>query len=124
MKQGSALVSLAFFMLIGAVVITAAVLIISSGAKSTTNVEQSLMAYHAAEAGVEEGMLAILRNSNNPNPYSETGTAVGTATYDLSVATDGIITSTGKYNGFSRKIIVTTTYNSGVLTENSWQEMF
>jgi len=122
-QRGSALVTLAFFMLIGAVVITAAVFIILSSSRSTSRVEQGMVAYHAAESGIDEGLLQVLRN----NYSAELNTPVGPAMFDLTIAPSGsnyTITSLGKYNGFVRKIVVTTTYNSGQLAINSWQETF
>lgn len=102
-------------MLIGAVVVTAAIFILLSSARSTTTVEQSLMAYQAAESGIEEGVLKILR-------ADYTG---GSGTnFSYTVAADGTINSTGTYNGLTRKIAVTTTYNSGTLTITSWQETY
>lgn len=124
-QQGSALVTLAFFMLISSVVTAAAIAIILTSSRSTTNVEQGIMAYHAAEAGIDEGLLQILRGSNVTALFSETATPVGNGTtFDVTVATNGTVNATGRYNGFVRQIQVTSTYNNGVLTINTWQEIF
>jgi len=121
-RRGSALVTLAFFMLIGAVVTTAAVVILISSARSTSEVEQSLVAYQAAESGIDVGILRALRAN-----YTNDSGSIGPATYNVSVSgndADGTIISTGAYNGLSRTIRVNTQYISGVLKIISWQETY
>jgi len=121
-RRGSALVTLAFFMLIGTVITTAAIIILLSSARSTSVVEQSLVAYQAAESGIDVGILRALRAD-----YTNDSGVVGTATYSVKVTGDdqnGAITATGAYNGLARTIEVKTQYVNGVLQIISWQEIF
>src|SRR5258708_14490753 len=123
MKQttrGQALISLLYFMLLAIVVTTTAVALMISNSINSSAMEQGTMAYYIAETGIENTLLLYLRNpSYTGGTISiDGGTAIVTVTGSSSI----VITSTGTYGNFKRKIQVNATYSSGQLTIQSWYE--
>ncbi len=111
-------------MLISTIVISAAVAMIITNTGAISGIEQGQMAYQAAESGVEEAVIQLLRNPNFSGTVSNISTGLSKFTYTVSVSSPKTIDSYGSYLGFKRHIYVTTSYNSGQLVVNPWQESF
>ena len=111
-------------MFIATLVITAAVVTILSSSTSTSKVEQGQMAYQAAEGGMDEAVIQLLRNPNYVG--TETNIPTGQSTFSLTVSGGATktIDSWGKYGVFQRHIQTTASYNVGALSVNPWQEVF
>lgn len=122
-EQGSVLLTLIIFMLIASIVLAAAVTVILSSSSSTTKVEVGQMAYQAAESGIEEATLQLLRNPNFAG--SQTNIPIGAASFDITVSSSWpkTIDSYGRFAGSVRHIRTTALYNVGVLTVNPWREV-
>lgn len=122
-EKGTVLLTLIIFMLIASIVLAGAVTVILSSSISTTKVEVGQMAYQAAESGIEEATLQLLRNPNFQG--SQTNIPVGTAGFDITVSSTWpkTIDSYGRFNGVVRHIRTTALYNMGVLTVNPWKEV-
>ncbi len=122
--KGNILLTVVVMMFVAILVITAAVTVLISSSASTSKVEQSQMAYQAAEGGIDEGILQLLRNPNYSG--SENNIPSGQATFNLTVSSGATktIDAYGTFGSFSRHIQATATYNVGTLTVNPWQEIF
>ena len=121
-QKGQALVSLLFIVLIGFTVITMAVILLYVNSQSASITEQGTYAYYVAESGAEEALLRTLRNPSYVGTQIGQPLSISSGSADI-VVSNGIITSTGKYNGAVRKIQVKTVYNNGILTITSWKEI-
>jgi hypothetical protein len=117
-RQGQAILTLLFFMVISISIITAISLIILNNLSAGVNIEQGVVAYYAAEAGAENALLRMLRD---PSYAGETMT-VDDSDVVISV-NGGVITSIATYANSVRKIEVQTVYNNNVLTVSSWKEI-
>lgn len=124
-ESGQALVSLLFVTIIGITVISSAVILVYGNTQSSSITEQGTYAYYAAESGVEEGLLRLLRNPNYTGTTLGQPLSVGLGNAVIQVDTvSGLITSTGTYNNTVRKIQAQTVYNNGVRTISSWKEIW
>lgn len=126
-QKGQALITLLFFMIIGITLIAAASVVTLQNVSSTSAAEQGEIAYYAAENGIEDALLLLLRYPpNSSTPY--TG---GTTTYDegqavvsvTSTPTSITITSVGSYNSAVRTVQVQETNGSGGWQVTSWKEI-
>ena len=127
MQKGQALISLLFFMVIGITLIVAASIVTLENVSSTSAAEQGTIAYFAAESGIEDALLLVLRYP----PTSTTPYTGGTTTYSQGQATVTVspsgniltITSIGTYQNAIRKVQVQETNGSNGWQVTSWQEI-
>lgn len=122
-EEGSVLLVVMVIMLVASLVIAAAITLILSGSSSTTRVEVAQMAYQAAESGVDEAQLRLLRDPNFTGNVSNIPVGVSTADITVSSAWPKTIDSYGKYGGVIRHIRITATFNSGILTITALKEI-
>jgi hypothetical protein len=115
---GQALVTLIFFAMIGMLIISAAAVILYTNTVALTVAVQGNYAYYAAESGVEEGLIRMLRDSN----YTGSTFGIGSGSVTVEVQ-NGIITSTGTYGGKVRKIQAVTVTDSAGTRVTSWKEI-
>ncbi len=120
LQQGQALMTLLFFMVIGATVIASTAIVIANSMMSGTTIEQSASAYYAAESGVEDGILRLLRNPAYTGNFT---TTVGDGSVTTTVASGGTINAIGTSGSTVRKIQVQTTTTNGQLSVSSWKEV-
>ena len=122
-KRGSTLITLIIFIMVMLTVASTSVSIIISNAQSTTGTGQSIEAYYAAEAGVENASLQLLRN---PEYAGETLSLSSSSSVHISVSHNGHyeVISTGKSGSFTRIIQAKLDYTDNVLSVISWQELF
>lgn len=123
MKSGQTLVLLLVFMSIAIVVTTASVAVIITNSQGASGFEQGQVAYDIAESGAENAMLRIIRS---PSYAGESDLTIdgGTATITVTGSDPKTIISEGRYNNFVRKIEVISGYAQGVLTVQSWREIY
>lgn len=126
-QSGQALITLLFFMIIGITLIVAASIVTLENVSSTSAAEQGTIAYFAAESGIEDALLQLLRYpSSSSTPY--TG---GTVTYSqgqakITLSTSGntiTVTSVGTFLNATRKIQVQETNGVNGWQVTSWQEI-
>lgn len=117
-QKGAALVTLLFFVIIGITIISAEAIVLYTNILSASNTEQGLSAYYAAESGIEEGLIRLIRNPG----YNGSTIAVGSGNVVIQVSSSTII-ATGRYGNTTKKIQAETTRNNGVLTITSWKEI-
>lgn len=119
-KQGQTLLMLLVFMIIAITVTTAATSLILINSGNTQKMEGGEIAFNVAEAGIENGLLRLLRN---PNYTGETlSLNEGVTTIVVTGTNPYTITSTGVNGNFSRVIQVIVNYN-GNMTITSWREI-
>ena len=122
-KRGSTLITLIIFIMVMLTIASTSVSIIISNAQSTTGSGQSIEAYYAAEAGVENASLQLLRN---PKYTGETILLSSSSSVSISVSHNGHyeVVSTGISGSFTRIIQAKLDYTDNVLSVISWQELF
>jgi len=122
-RKGQTLITLLVFMLVAISIMATSVSIIISNSQSTRGTGQSMEAYYAAEAGIENASLQLLRNSEYTGEklyISDMVTADIIATHSAQY----VVTSTGKSGSFTRVIQATFDYTNNVLGVISWKEIY
>lgn len=120
-KKGQTLLMLLVFMIIAITVTSAATTLIMLSSAGMQKIESGTVAFQIAESGIENGLLRLLRN---PNYTGETlNLNGGTATITVTGSNPYTVTSVGEKGNFQRTIQVVLDYN-GVMTINSWREVF
>jgi len=124
-KKGQALVSLIVFISIAMIIISAMVTIIASNSILNSINQQSLQVKQAAENGIENALLNLLRNPAYTGEILD-ATLNGYLTV-VTVSGDSInktITSTSAASNYQWKIISKINYNENILTIISWQDSY
>lgn len=105
-------------MSISMAVITGLVVVVLNNATAASNLEQGTVSYFAAESGVENALLRLIRDpAYNGETLSIDG---GTVVVEVN---SGIATSTANIANSIRKIQANYVYNNNVLTVTSWKEI-
>lgn len=122
-RKSQTLVVLLIFMLVAVTIATTSVAIIISNAQNTRSAGQSMEAYYAAEAGIENASLQLLRN---PEYSGETLQINSSTTVDITATHSAqyVVTSTGRSGAFIRVLQATFNYTDNILSVISWQELF
>jgi len=122
-KRGSTLITLMIFILVMLAIASTSVSIIISNAQNTSGAGQSMEAYYAAEAGIENASLQLLRN---PDYEGETIYLSPTSSVSISVSRSGFyeVLSTGKSGQFTRILQAKLDYTNNILSVISWKEVF
>lgn len=120
-EKGQALVTLLFFVLISLTITSAAIIIIITNSLSASKLEEGNLAYYAAESGVENALLRLLRDPN----YSGETLAVGNATAVITITgvNPKTVVSVGQNGNFKRKVSAEMTYINGYYTFSNWKEL-
>lgn len=122
MRKGQALTTLLIFTAIATTVMTAAVILSVTNATSASTTELGSEAYGIAESGAENALLRLLRD---PNYTGETLTiGNGQATMTVVGSNPKTMTSVGNSGSFRREIQIVTTLTNGVLSIQSWKEVY
>jgi len=120
-EKGQALVTLLFFVLISLTITSGAIIIIIANSLSASKLEQGNLAYYAAESGVENALLRLLRD---PSYAGETLVIDGTT---AQIIVTGInpktVDSTGISGNFKRKVQAQALFNNGLYTFSNWKEL-
>ncbi len=121
-QSGQTLVMLLVFVIISITITSAATVVVIVNSLGSQKMQQSLNAFYAAESGVENALLRLLRD---PNYSGETLTVGdGSATITVSGSSTKTINVTGINGNFQRRIEVVCGYVNNVLTVSSWKEVF
>ncbi|MDP2585656.1 MAG: pilus assembly PilX N-terminal domain-containing protein [Candidatus Levybacteria bacterium] len=120
-EKGQALITLLFFVLISLTITSGAIIIIITNSTSASKLAEGTQAYYAAESGVENALLRLLRD---PNYTGETLT-IGSTTAVITVtgANPKTVVSIGQNGNFKRKVSTQMTYSNGYYTFSNWKEL-
>ena len=119
-QGGQALITLLFFVLISLTITTGAIIIIIANSISVGKFQEGTLAYYAAESGVENALLRVLRDSN----YAGETLTIGTSSVVITVTGNPkIVVSTGQNGNFKRTIQAQMNYDNGYYTFSSWKEI-
>ena len=119
-SSGHILITLLVIAVVGTIISAAAVSWVIDNTLGNSQTQQGLSALTAAESGVENAILALLRNPNYTGEVLTIGEA--TVTIDVSGSDEKIIISQSVDNNYSRKLEVTASYVNNILIITSWRE--
>ncbi|MBI5127785.1 hypothetical protein HZA76_05035 [Candidatus Roizmanbacteria bacterium] len=124
MKKAQALITLIVFIAIAMVIISATVTMIAVNSEAASTTQQSLLVREAAENGIENALLRLLRDPTYsgetiPDSVNAFNTVVSVTGDDLNKT----IVSTATSNNFQRKIKAKITYNDNILKVIFWQDI-
>lgn len=127
-QKGQALVTLLIFVLIAVIITSGAIALVIINSMANTKFEQGNLAYFVAEAGTENAMLRLLRDTRYCGEVLPVGSGSATiVVQDTNNTCNGAspftITSTGTLGTFIRTIQVTAQYDSNGLTITTWKEI-
>ena len=116
------MVTVLYVVVIGLVVTTAAVFVLISNSSTVSLETQGLLARSAAESGVENALLRLIRD-----PFY-TGETMQidedrTSTITVSGTSPQTITATGTFATLVRRIQVTLVYTNGIRTILTWKDL-
>ena len=121
-QQGMALVVVLILGAIGILIITLGISLSSLITQANLRYTRGIQALHLAESGAENALMRLIRN---PNYSGETLTLTdGTATIVVSGTSPKVITVNGTSGSVTRTIVVEVADQNGVLTVQSWKELF
>ena len=120
-EKGQALITLLFFVLFSLTITTGAIIIIIANSISASKSAEGTLAYYAAESGVENALLRILRDPNYTGETLTIGT--GTAVITVTGANPKTVVSVGQNGNFKRTVQAQATYSNGYYTFSNWKEI-
>src|SRR5258708_4149368 len=123
-ERGQALITLLVFMIMAITITTAAVVVMIINANSATKLQESTVAYEAAESGANNAILRLLRD---PSYTGEVNLTVGNGKATINVVPTGglyIIQSKGQEGTFIRTVQVNASYVNSVLVATAAAEVF
>lgn len=122
MKNGQALISVLFIAIIGMTIATGAITSLMSVFAKTGKEEVATLAYEAAEGGIENGIMRLVRDPSYTGETlvfdADTSTVVS-----VSTASGIVITSVGTVGDVARKIVVTGHFTNLIWNVDSWAEI-
>jgi len=133
-EAGQTLVALLFFVMVGMIVTTAAIMILSTNSLAAQKLSQGEVTRQLAETGAENALLRLLRDKNYgscPNYCSGDTLTIGTDSILITVTTMTVagtttitIDSVATSGNFVREVEVKVVKNPyDVLTPLSWKEI-
>ncbi len=120
-QQGSILIALLIFMIVGTTITTAAIMMMIDNTAISSNAliaDQSLM---IAESGAENAILRLLRDPGYTGEVLSVGD--GQAVITVSGSEAIVVTSTGEIGVAQRIVEVQLERENGVLTVDAWREI-
>jgi len=121
-NKGQTLVTLLVFTVVAIAVTSTAVAITVNITRATTMVESRIIASQAAESGIENAIIRILRDPD----YAGESLQIGDTIVDTSVAgTDPVvITAVATYGSYVQTLQVTITNSDNQLTVSDWTHLY
>jgi len=120
-QKGQALITLIFFVLISVTIASGAIIMIAVNSTSSVKLQEGNISYDVAEAGIENGLLRLLRDPN----YTGETLPVDTATVLITVTGSNpkTITAVATNGNFKRTVQAQMTFTSGYYTLSGWKEI-
>lgn len=121
-SSGQVMITMLYVMVIGMLVTTGAAYALIGNTQATTTYELGSLARTAAESGLENAMLRLIRN---PSYTGETLVidANTRAIITVSTASGIVVTSTGSAGSAERHMEAQIHYNGDILSIDSWKEL-
>src|SRR4030042_3067558 len=91
-RSGQAMITLLFFVIMGLIITSAAIVVIAINSSSTDRLQQAVVGRNTAESGIENALIRLLRDSS----YSGETLPVGDETAVITVTGDSIKTITSQ----------------------------
>lgn len=122
LMRGQVLAMLLVFTLVSVAITSAAIVIIINIAKSTNIVEHRIVVSQAAESGIENAIVRILRD---PNYLGET-LSVGEIIVTISVSgtSPKIVTSEAVHDNFIQKTQISINFVNSRLVVSDWKSIY
>jgi protein-S-isoprenylcysteine O-methyltransferase Ste14 len=122
LQNGQAMITMLYMMVIGVLVTTGAVYALFTNISIASLDERGLLAHAAAESGIENGLLRLIRN---PSYTGETLVfdAQRSAIITVASTSSQMITSVGIAGNTTRKITAAVQYINGIFTITSWKDV-
>lgn len=120
-SQGSIMISLLVFTVVGIAITTTAVLLTLDAISKSAKLQTSSTAVIIAESGIENAILNLLRNPSYAG--EEMRIDAGRAIVTVTGSNPKVITSVGSVESFKRTIQVQVSRQNGALVINSWEEI-
>ena len=121
-QKGQAMITVLFVAVIGIVVTTGALYAHVNNTVSSSLGELSILAHSAAESGVENALLRLIRD---PTYTGETLTLEGgrSAIVTVTGSSQKTITSNGKAGSVTQRVGAVVHYTGGILVIDSWGDI-
>jgi hypothetical protein len=121
-REGQSVVALLVFMIMAMTIATTSVAIVINNAINAERLEEGFVAKEAADSGIENALLLLLRN----RAYTGGTIAIGTGTTVITVTGTNpqTIRSVATIGNFVRKVEAQVSYTNNVLTVVSWKEVY
>lgn len=123
LKKGQTLITLLIFILVAITIATTSVSILISNAQNTSGTSQSIEAYYAAEAGIENASMRLLRDPEYTGEVLQISSDVS-ATISVSHNGHYEVISSGKSGGIIRVIQANLDYTNNILQVVAWKEIY
>jgi hypothetical protein len=121
-QAGQALVTLLFFILISLTITSGAIIIIIANSQSVSKFQEGDLSYYAAESGVENALLRLLRDPDYTGETLMIGSTTVIATVSGAVFPK-TVTATGQNGNFIRKVQAQINYDGTHYTFSNWKEL-
>ena len=122
-EKGQALITLLFFVLISLTITSGAIVIMITNSASASNLQGGAVAYYAAESGVENALLRLLRDPTYAGEILTVGDGTATANVVVSGSNTKTVVSIGQNGNFRRTVQAQMNYNNGYYTFSNWKEL-
>ena len=122
LNRGQALITVLFIAVIGMLIATGAVMTLVSAFESTSVQELDRLAFIAAESGIENSVLRLVRDPSYAGETLQVD-ADSTATVTVVSGATYTITSVGVVGSVARKIVATAHFSNLALILDSWNEV-
>lgn len=120
--EGQALITVIFIAVIGMMIATGAIMTLVSSFESTSVQELDRLAIAAAESGVENSVIRLMRDPTYTGEMLQVD-ANSTATVTVVSNPSITITSTGVVGSVAKKIVATAHFSALALILDSWKEV-
>lgn len=123
MNKGQAIPTLLFFLIVGTTIASATAVVMAVNLLSTSRINQGMVALSAAEAGVENAILMLLRDP----AFSETQLTIDDIKVKIKVESSGsrrTVISEAVRDNLRRTVEVEAEFKDEKLHTTSWQEVF
>lgn len=120
-EKGQALITLLFFVLISVTITSGAIIMIAVNSTSLSKLQEGTISYNAAEAGIENALLRVIRDPNYTGETLTIDSAIVVIT--VSGGNPKTIVAVGTNGNFKRTVEAKITYADGSYTFSGWKEI-
>lgn len=121
-SRGQAVITVIFIAVIGMFIATGSIFSVANALESSSIQELGSVAFQAAESGIENSVLRLMRDPSYIGGTEVIGANI-TAVVTVTVSPEMTIQSIGTAGSVSRKIVATVHYDNLMLVIDSWKEI-